>query len=250
LSHNEYHGERYGTCKFQRMNDCWYNSVVPLVSRDGGQSFERLKGAEPAARIPQSYSEAQGRRAGVFHPTNIVRRGGHYFVLAEYRSPTRLGTCAYRTDDLWSGRPWDVWDGEKFIVTGMATSGVECRPLAKLSGLLWGIAYIEKAQHYIGLVSYRSDRHGRVVLGLVSSRDLIQWSEPSFVIDLPHTWNFECSDSFVYSYFSILDPSSSDRMYGVIEGRTARVFAMRAKLNQCKYGLERDLVSWDVQLQN
>lgn len=247
IAHNEYHGERHGTCRFQAMNECWNNMLVPLASKDGGLTFDKIAGAKPVAQIPQSYAMAQGRKAGVFHPTNVIRKDRYFYVLAEYRSPNATGTCAYRTSDPWGAGSWSVWNGTDFMDMKGTGANAECRPLTNVSGLLWSIAYVEKARTYIGLMSYRGVKGGRVILGTISSTDLIGWSSPVPVAELPHAWDVRCSDPFIYSYFSMLAPESKARMYDVV-GETARVYAMRSRIRDCKYGLDRDLVSWDVQV--
>ena len=73
LAHVEYHGEAApGRCHAGEPARCWRNAIVELRSDDGGRHFAR---AGLAAALPWRYSAEDGRRAGYFNPSNIVRRG-------------------------------------------------------------------------------------------------------------------------------------------------------------------------------
>lgn len=73
------------------------------------------------------------------------------------------------------------------------------------------------------------------------SPDLINWSTPSLVLDLPMQFAFTCSDEAAYFYPSLLDPDSSSRNFENT-GDRAYLYLSKIYLDKCKLGMRRDLV--------
>ena len=116
LAHVEYHGEtRPGRCAAGTALACWRNAIVELRSEDGGRSFARTG---LVAGLPYRYSSRDGRRAGYFNPSNVVRRGDwlYAFVWAEAFGAQRRGACLMRRPVAGGAADWRAWDGARFGV--------------------------------------------------------------------------------------------------------------------------------------
>ena len=86
-------------------------------SDDGGRSFARA-GTGLVAGLPYRYSATDGRRAGYFNPSNILRRGDYLyaFVWAERFRAQRRGACLLRRPVEGGAGDWRAWDGAGFAV--------------------------------------------------------------------------------------------------------------------------------------
>ena len=114
LAHVEYHGdERPGRCASPASADCWRNAIVELRATDGGRRSPR---AGLAAALPWRYSAADGRRAGYFNPSNILRIGDdlYAFVWTEAFKAQRRGACLIRRPVDGGPADWRAWDGQAF----------------------------------------------------------------------------------------------------------------------------------------
>ncbi len=243
LAHVEYHGHRHGTCAAGTYMACWRNSVVALESADG-QRFERADGP-PVAALPYPYDAAQRRRSGYFNPSNIFRSGAHLyvFVFAEaYRAQAR-GACLLRR--AVAGGAWLAWDGERFAarLSGLDGPGEICRPVAGVASALSSVVH-DGSGGYLAITPRSVEgRHG---IWLQRSEDLLGWSRPELLVEVPLLWRRDCAAPAVYAYPALIAPESPSRNFETLEGRVW-LTAVRMPLGaKCEVGPERDLVAWPL----
>jgi hypothetical protein len=122
-----------------------------------------------------------------------------------------------------------------------------CAPVA--SGLMVGpVASVTRHRQsgvYIALMATtRPSASGdKPVSGIffTTSSDLIEWSVPTLILELPMQFRFECSDQAAFFYPSLLDPDSPSRNFEDT-GDHAYLYLTKIYLDKCKLGMQRDLV--------
>jgi hypothetical protein len=256
LAHQEYLGHlRPGRCAFATYRECWSNAVTFAWSEDGGRSFRQP--TEPlVAAPPYRYGGALGRRSGYFNPSNIVERGGWYYVMfyAEAESAQARGTCLMRTRDLADPAGWRAWDGRDFTVRFedpyrtvlRAPERHVCAPVApdRLTNLVTSLARHEASGLYIALsAGWRAPEPGAdKVTGVfaATSPDLIHWSEPQLVWQAPILWRHGCDGAPVF-YPSLLDPDTASRNFETVDER-AFIYFTSVNLSNCRVRWDRDLM--------
>ncbi len=243
LAHVEYHGHRHGTCAAGTYMACWRNSIVALYSLDGGE-FARLPGP-PVAALPYDYDRAQTQRSGYFNPSNILRAGEHLYVFvfaAAYREQAR-GACLLRRPV--AGGEWRAWTGMDFTarLSGPDGPGDTCVPVTGVSSTLSSVLH-DGTGGFLA-VTPRSVR-GRHGIWLQRSRDLLAWSRPELVVEVPLLWRRDCTAPAVYAYPALIAPESPSRNFETLEG-PVWLTAVRMPLGpDCGVGPERDLIAWPL----
>jgi hypothetical protein len=133
-----------------------------------------------------------------------------------------------RTKDLEDRTSWRGWDGASFSVSFIdpyaaqadkAANQHVCAPVGngRLGSFVASVTKHRPTGLYIALMATTrpSPKNGKPVPGIFSSvsPDLINWSTPSLVLDLPMQFAFACSDEAAYFYPSLLDPDSPSRNF-------------------------------------
>jgi hypothetical protein len=261
LVHNEYHGwEHPGMCEQQAhtvIKECWYNAINLALSRDGGRTFSSPHaGRRLVASIPYRYIPGMGP-AGIFQPSNIVRRStDDYFyalVRAEDYKAQESGTCVMRTLRLSDAASWRAWDGDAFTVrfldpyreSGDPARHV-CQPVSphQISGMTDSLTYNTYYRKYLLVGSAgKQDRGGRIVWGVYFSLsgDLINWTERRLIAETELPDTFRCGDRNPILHPSVLDPDSASRNYATSD-RHAYLFYTRLNYEDCKPSADLDLV--------
>ncbi len=243
LAHVEYHGHRHGVCSADAYLACWRNSIVALTSRDG-ERFRRVEGP-PVAALPYAYDPQQDRRSGYFNPSNIFRVDDalYVFVFAEAYGSQRRGACLLRR--ALGGGEWAALDGGSFSagLTGVAgsTRGGTCSPVAGVSSALSSVVH-DGGGGFLA-VTPRS-YEGRSGIWLQRSRDLLSWSAPELLVELPLLWRRDCTAPALYGYPSLLAPESSARNFDTLDGEVWLTVVRMPLDGECRVGPERDLVAW------
>ncbi len=84
-------------------------------------------------------------------------------------------------------------------------------------------------------------RHG---IWLQRSADLLAWSGPELLVELPLLWRRDCAAPAAYAYPALISPESASRNFETVEGEVW-LTAVRMPLGaDCAVGPERDLVAW------
>lgn len=256
LAHDEYHGHRRPErCPAGGYMACWSNTILELVSTDGGRSFAPAEGvgfvAGPAAR----YTGAAGRRIGYFNPSNILERDGwlYAFVFAERDGPQRRGPCLMRRPAAAGAADWRAWDGVAFAVrfadpyreAVSDPAAHACAPLAPLTSTISSVVRHMPSGRYLAVTPATlrgGDGVTRSGIWWTTSVNLLAWSPPKLLWEIPLLWRRDCAAPAAYAYPSLLDPASGSANFDTV-GAEFWLYLVRMPLDgACRVGPERDLV--------
>lgn len=259
IGHAEFHGHDHpGTCAAAAYMPCWRNALVALQSRDSGNTFFRAR-PTPIAALPYAYDPAQRRRSGYFNPSNMIERDGFvyvYFFAEAYRAQQRGVCIARRPKDAGPGS-WRFWDGTDFAGKFAdpyadaiaAPENHVCMPLPRLAATLSSVVLQPVTGRYLAVSPMaRRDAQGTRRSGIwaMQSRDLIHWTDPVLLAELPLLWVRDCRQDHVHAYPSLVDPESPDRNFATVDDRFLLTFARMKLDDSCKTGPERDLVAIEI----
>ncbi len=235
--------------------DCWFNALTAAVSHDAGRSFQRVPGRALVAALPYRYDEVGIGHHGYFNPSNIVTLAGaqHMFAFATQAGAQRPGNCLLRTTAISQPEAWRGWDGTAFQVAfinpytepGPPERHV-CAPVGA-GRLLWPVTSLVRHQPsglFIALMM-NGVRGGGV--HYATSPDLLQWSAPALLMPALGMGAWTCADPPPLAYPSLLDPDSADRNFETV-GAGATLFATRFNVAECRTGMDRELLRWDVRI--
>jgi hypothetical protein len=249
LGHNEYQADKFpGRCSFSKYDLCWYNSIVPLKSDDGGGSFSRsdVPHAAPVVAAPFRNEVAQGKPRGYFNPTNIIFSGGYYYTMISQSgiSDVPPGECLFRTKDVAADQTWTFFDETTFVPASGSpyeknVSHQPCKPVNGLTGAVGSIAKISGTNTF---AAFLISAHGNVPEGgsvdVSFSSDLLHWSTTVPIMKVTPYWSKACPDGFKYNYASVLSEGDHGRNFDTI-GDTATLFVVRMN---CTNSMDRDLL--------
>jgi hypothetical protein len=234
LIHNEFHGaERPELCQSKVPAQCWENALTAAQSTDGGRFFQRVAGSSGlVAALPLPFTGKRERQTGYFNPTNIVKLGSFYYVMAAMIDPImqRAGICVMRTPNIANPAEWRGWDGKDFtihFVDPYGNSHAEptnnvCSPLTD-NNLFFGVtslSYNESSKTFIAVMRFNHwdrARHGELP-GIYASAsiDLINWSRPVLILSDQQAATEQGDQKQVEYYPSLLDPEAADRNFQTI----------------------------------
>jgi hypothetical protein len=252
---------RAGICRGEA-RQCWRNAIVELVSIDGGRRFGPA-GAPPAlvAGLPFKFDSRAGRPTGLFSPSNIVAldRWLHAFVFAEASGAQKRGACLLRTDRLADPAAWRAWNGSAFAVRfadpyrgDVADPAAHaCAPLPGITTPITSLVRHAASGRFIALTTTTRERDGRRVSGVwaIESADLIRWSDPKLVVELPLTTGFGCDQKAAWAHPSLIDPDSVSPSFDTV-GQRAQLYLTRNNIADCRLTTNRDLMRYPVELRN
>lgn len=254
--HNEFHGQRRpALCPSGRYMDCWFNALTAAVSRDNGRSFTRLPTDPLVAALPYRYDQAGLGHHGYFNPSNIVTHAGaqYMFAFATRTLAQRPGNCLLRTATLNEPRSWRAWDGRgfgvRFIDPYQETADPAqhvCAPLAP-AALRWPVTSLVRHPRSGTFIALMQDTSRNGAVHVSTSPDLLAWSPPAHLMDTTGPGQWACNDPAPLAYPSLLDPASPDRNFETV-GAAPRLYFTRFNVNDCRIGLDRELVSFPLDL--
>lgn len=269
LVSHDYHPTRHGLpCGGESKpgaGDCWYSAITYASSNDGGASFTSPPPgpARFVAGSPYRFDPTHTQPVGAFVPTNIVRFKGAYYALVSFSQALeqKAGDCLMRTNDLSDPAAWRAWDGKDFTVrfaSPYATPNLDpkqhtCQPVSP-ENLKWPVrsllAMTGERGFLATLQGARMTDTRQMIFGVyvAHSKDLISWSEPMLVMDLPSPSREQCKslpNSIRYAYPSILDPKSLSLNFDTV-GDSAYIYMTR--FNDCALSMDRDLVRFPVSI--
>lgn len=259
LVHNEFHGQEHpALCPAGRYMQCWFNAITALRSTDGGRSFSRLPDdAALVATLPYRYRGDLGRHSGIFAPSNIVTldRFLYAFVWAEPLEAQKRGACLIRTDAIADPSRWRAFDGRGFGTrfadpyreTLPDPAAHACVPLApkRLFGGVRSVVRHQASAWFIALIT--AVRPGGTGIWSTTSPDLLQWSEPRLLLEVPLLNARDCTRPTAFYYPALLDPLSDDRNFETV-GDSAFLYLTRLNLTDCRITWDRDLVRLPVSI--
>ena len=254
--HNEFQGQRRpALCVSHRHLDCWYNVLTAAVSHDGGRTFQRAPGRALVAALPYRFDQLESGHHGYFNPTNIVTSAGAQYLMAyaTRAGVQREGNCLMRTTAIATPEAWRGWDGSAFqavFVDPYTQPGPPephvCAPVGG-GGLRWPVTNLVRHTG-TGLFIAMMQDGGPAGGGYYStSLDLLQWSRPALLLPAVGLGNWTCADPPPIAYLSLLDPASTDRNFETV-GDAAVLFATRFNVKDCRTGMDRELIRWNVSI--
>jgi hypothetical protein len=217
--HNEYHGSDFfpQDCKLtsRRNFECWYASTGLVVSRDGGFTFETPQTPDNVLAAPPYEFERGKKRVGINTPKVVGNpRDGMVYVMVTYLDFNR-NIRPYQCLLRGSGQKlsdWRGWDGKDFTLN-MASPYVDnrsgdCSPV--LPFIVRSLRYVPAIDRYVAIGIHRSQ------LIYVFSKNLISWSQPKTLMDVPSK---NSGNPPYREYFSLLDSASTSINFDTLEGR-------------------------------
>jgi hypothetical protein len=244
-SHTEYHGWAItGECNVEGNNQysaCEYDSDTYHQSNDGGYHFESFEApANFVAGVPYKYEIGRGP-LGYSVDTNVVEFGGWYYAVATdwtwppncsgttgpHRCRVPSGGSPIRTKNVFDPASWRGWNGTDFSLTfADPYSGPVSRPEQHVYSPVPYMGFINAINVYGGsqsanlvvatLWDYWDGALGPPGLYLTTSADLLHWSKPTLVVTVKELSAHDPKGSFLYAYFSLLDPSAPDLNFATI----------------------------------
>jgi hypothetical protein len=255
LGHNEYQGEKHpGRCAYKKYNECWYNSIVLLQSRDGGRSFQKMPGTLPIATATFRYEDHQGQPRGFFGPTNMVEHAGrfHTVIFTTGGEGQKRGNCLFRSSRPADDAAWEYWTSEGFRPSRRdpykaTESSLPCEPLWGLGGRVWSIARHKASGMYLATVGMQPADAATGMIGISTSEDLIRWSRPIPLFSVPLIWSRNCADKVRYGYPALLDLSSEDRMFSDV-GDEPHIYMTELHFEKCGGTFDRNLIRYRLRI--
>lgn len=275
LIHHEFQAHRHpGRCRFTEYLPCWWNSILPALSTDGGRRFR--KGAVPVAATPFGQEQDQGRHRGFFNPSNIIGRDGHLFALiattgwdaAAGRGVAQpAGACLFRTrrPDADAGPletgVWAAFDGAGFgarfpgpDAPGGDAGGGACRVLPPFPAPVGAIvrhresgAYLAIYQAAAGMPALPGERHPDSGFYLAASRDLLVWSAPVLVLETKSYYDSPCGAAVLRNYPVLIDEAAESRNFEDIGDAALLVFA-ETRVSGCIPTADRRLLARRIRI--
>lgn len=243
LTHTEYHGWAIqGECHVQGNNQysaCEYDSDTYHLSTDGGYHFHSFKPPRNfLAGVPYKYVIDDGP-IGYSVDTNIISFGGWYYAVATswawppncsgMTGPHRCitsGGAPLRTQDVFDPSSWRGWNGTDFSLTFVDPyPGPVSRPQEHVftpvpyMGFVNAINIFNTTGREIVVATlwdYWDNELGPPGMYLTTSSDLINWTKPTLVVTVKDLLSQDPKGSWLYAYFSLLDPSAPDMNFATI----------------------------------
>ena len=240
LGHMEYHGwEHAGMCASKTDTAaCWYSADTFFTSEDGGYHFASPKPpANFVLGLPYKYEVNQGPE-GYSVDTNIIKAGEWYYAMVtDWPWPPNCGggkgarpcavpggTAPIRTANILDPSAWRGWDGKDFNV---AFADPYRAPIARPQDHVYRPV---PGMDYVNAISFHQASHlfiatlwdpwntayGPPGLYFATSPDLIHWSKPALAVTQSQLLQREPDGNWSYSYFSLIDPRSTDLNYSTV----------------------------------
>jgi len=242
LSHTEYHGWSHpGECNEQNPNNyfyCEYDSDTYHQSSDGGYHFNGFKApANLVAGVPQKYVLNAGPM-GYSVDSNIVSYGGWFYAMVtDWPWPRNcsgqtgpnhcvvpLGGAPMRTTDVFDPSSWRAWNGKNFSVSfvdpylgPVSHPGQHIYTPVPYMQFVNGLNVYQPSNVLVAVLwDYWDNELGPPGLYFATSTDLINWTTPKLVVTLADISANDPKGSYLYAYFSLIDPDAPDPSFSII----------------------------------
>jgi hypothetical protein len=254
LTHTEYHGWVHpGECRTKNIFTCEYDSDTYHESNDGGYHFNSSKAPNNiVAAVPYKYVIDRGP-VGYSVDTNIVEFGGWYYAIATddgnwppncsgqvgpHRCLITNGGAPIRTTDVFDPSSWRGWNGSNFAVSFVdpylsPVTHPEQHVYAPVPYMFAvnGLNIYQTANVVVAtLWDYWDHALGPPGLYLTTSTDLVNWTKPTLVVTFADILKNDPKGSWLYAYFSLIDPTAPDLNFSVI-GDHPYLYYVRLDLN-------------------
>jgi hypothetical protein len=260
----DYHPDRHniacGTSPTDA-HDCWYSALTQVDSTDGGKTFVAPPPGKKRfiAGAPYQFDPRHTAVTGALVPTQMVPWNGYIYALFWIAGgrDQRDGDCLVRTKNPGDPASWRAWDGRGFnaqFVDPYPTPPADpaahtCTPVgeAKLRAPVRSLLFLPDNKGFVAVMlgDYKVNNKSVPAVIASTSTDLLHWSDPVPVIDVPIYKPGGCTTTphaAVYSFPSVLDPDSPSLNFNTL-GTHGYVYLTR--YFYCE-GLNRDLVRFPV----
>jgi hypothetical protein len=243
--HPDRHQQRCGNAK-ETKGGCWYATITSVTSSDDGYNF----GAPPAgdarfvAGSSRTFNPDATDTTGALVPSNIVNFEGAYFALVSVTTDAdgKPGECIMRTTNIHDAKSWRFWDGHDFTLAtvspykGQADKNNACVRLHDIARPpVRSLSHVGNG--FVIVMLDQSGANSQVIAQ--TSSDLIHWSAPIKVADIPvYRPNGGLKGEHAYYYPSLIDGSSKSPNLDVI-GNAPYLYLTRYAYGE---GLKRDIV--------
>ena len=211
------------------------------------------------AALTHALSTSQISQEGYFTSSNIVKRGGYYFMLvAVNNTPTqRSQTCLLRTGNLADPTSWRGYDGSGFTAATQPVAGSDATPCAavgagSLHDTVTSLSFIPRRNIYVAVFQTRLQLAGdaAAVPGAYysTSADLVDWTPPQRLMALPQQPGID-SQTEVDAYPVLLDPFSRTRNFETLDSGTPVLVFTAIHVANGGVTLDRDLVGVPMVMQ-
>jgi hypothetical protein len=239
LTHMEYHGWAHpGECHSQNFGECEYDSDTFHLSRDGGYHFGSFNAPKNyVAGIPYKYEVDRGPM-GYSVDTNIVQYGGWFYAVAtdwtwppncsgttgQHRCLVPTGGAPIRTTNVLDPASWRGWNGTDFSLSFVDPYlGPVHAPQEHVYTPVPYMGFVNAVNVYqpsnvivATLWDYWDNELGPPGLYLTTSTDFVNWTKPQLVVTLKDLLADDPKGSWLYAYFSLLDPTAPDPNFSTI----------------------------------
>jgi len=243
LTHTEYHGWAIpGECHITNDNQyaaCEYDSDTYHFSTDGGYHFNSLNAPKNfLAGVPYKYPIDNGP-LGYSVDTNVISFDGWYYAVATSwtwppncsgaTGPHRCitsGGAPLRTQNVFDPASWRGWNGTDFSLTFVDPyRGPVSHPLQHVFTPVQYMGFVNAINVYnVGsqqvvvatLWDYWDNELGPPGMYLTTSTDLVNWTKPTLVVTVKDLLAQDPKGSWLYVYFSLLDPLAPDMNFATI----------------------------------
>ena len=266
LVHNEYHADAHpGRCRTTNALACWSNTILAAQSSDGGANFLP---ASPlvVASAPFRQDVDQTRHRGFFNPSNMFAGPGGVYVFTSTTgwSGQEAGACLLRNADPFNPAGWRGWNGRAFAARWsdpyrQTPRADACQPLKPFGYPVASVVRHRATGLFVAIweqpkLSDPTPFGDFPIAGiyLATSRNLIDWSEPSVVVPTavvhqPCGLHNENRGGTILAYPALLDDHADGRNYDDV-GDDAWLFVTRIALDGCNPGARRVLVRQAVRI--
>ena len=232
-----------------RPSKCQFDVVTFAESVDGGFSFTQPPPPKNlVASLPNAYDPpGHPGPAGYQQPSNILKVGSYYYamIFAWPYQAQKLGSCMLRTANPFDPGSWRAWDGSDYTIQfvnpytehGFVPAQHVCTPV--LGAVFQSIVIDSTTGVYVANAFTGDNRFGPPGLYLSASSDLVHWSKPSLVITTADAVRDDSPGKWLYDYFALLDPKSSDRNFSTVSDRP---FVYYMRLDTLRNSLTRNLM--------
>jgi hypothetical protein len=195
------------------------------------------------AAMPYRYVVGNRESAyGYNGPTNMLKVGEFYYAMVNdwpYKLQ-KYGPCLMRTTNVFDPRSWRAWNGKEFAIrfvdpyreTNFKPEEHVCEPV--FPGEARSLVEHARTGTFLATQFTPDDRFGPPGFYISASRDLTHWSTPVLVAKTSDLLATEGPGKWSYEYFSLLDPTSSDRNFATV-GDTPYVYYVRFDGNDPPY---------------
>jgi hypothetical protein len=262
LVHHEFQAHRHpGRCSSRDYMACWWNSILAIRSRDGGQNFERPRDAVIAA-TPEPSEIGQGRHRGFFNPSNIIPWRGNFYALIATTGwdGQRSGACLFRADRLTEPNRWRAWDGSDFTArfsdpyASRHNRKPSCKPVAPFPAPVGSVTRHEPSGLFLavfqaaaGMPDGTGGRYATSGLYITSSPDLKSWAPARLLVEARSLYDNPCGARVLLNYPSILDPTTLERNFAATSD-TALLTYTEITVEGCQIRHQRRLLAERIRI--